>query len=482
MFASWWWLALAAGAALRAAFVLHHPRIAGDALVYGDLAHNLLAHGIFGLTEETIRPTLIRLPGYPLFLALCFAVFGDAHYVPVLWVQAALDLLSCVLLASLAGRLWGRRASLATLWLAAMCPFTANYTAVAIAETTSIFCVVLAFYSLERWRSCMRRQEGENTSARATTLWAAVLGAASAVAVLLRPDQGLLAVAVLSCMTWIAWRAPANAPQKHPHALRLLAPSIAAAIFVLPLFLWGARNWRVFHVVQPLAPRYANDPGEFVNLGFQRWFRTWALDFKASLDVYWPYDGSELRLSDLPARAFDSPRQKAETASLYELYNEQQAASPPIDAAFARLAAERVAAHPLRYYVALPAGRMLNMWLRPRTELMKLPVAWWQWRAHPLGSAVALAYAGLNAAYLLLAAVGLRRWWRARWTGNSVLAVAMLGFVLLRCLLLLTVDNSEPRYTLECFPIVFLLSGLALGRLPKPATHALNDGSASPPC
>jgi hypothetical protein len=32
----------------------------------------------------------------------------------------------------------------------------------------------------------------------------------------------------------------------------------------------------------------------------------------------------------------------------------------------------------------------------------------------------------------------------------------MLGFVVLRCLLLLTLDNSEPRYTLEFFPLLIV--------------------------
>jgi len=28
-----------------------------------------------------------------------------------------------------------------------------------------------------------------------------------------------------------------------------------------------------------------------------------------------------------------------------------------------------------------------------------------------------------------------------------------------------TLDNSEPRYTLECFPVVILLAGFAVARL-----------------
>jgi hypothetical protein len=44
-------------------------------------------------------------------------------------------------------------------------------------------------------------------------------------------------------------------------------------------------------------------------------------------------------------------------------------------------------------------------------------------------------------------------------------AFDMLGFVALRCLMLLTLDNSEPRYTLECFPIVILLGSFALAKV-----------------
>jgi hypothetical protein len=39
-----------------------------------------------------------------------------------------------------------------------------------------------------------------------------------------------------------------------------------------------------------------------------------------------------------------------------------------------------------------------------------------------------------------------------------------VGFVALRFALLLTLDNSEPRYTLECFPVVFVLAGMAVAR------------------
>src|ERR1700683_5462099 len=85
--------ALAAGAALRLWFIHAFPQIQGDSLLYADIARNWLTHGIYGRSIvhpgglPTIAPTLVRLPGYPGFLALCFAAFGKQNYLAVLSLQ-----------------------------------------------------------------------------------------------------------------------------------------------------------------------------------------------------------------------------------------------------------------------------------------------------------------------------------------------------------------------------------------------------------
>jgi 4-amino-4-deoxy-L-arabinose transferase-like glycosyltransferase len=447
-------LLLLAGIALRAVFIRFHDEFVGDSLIYADLAHNLFWHHIYGVTEagSVIRQTLIRLPGYPIFLGACFVLFGDQNFIAVVWVQALFSLVECCLLAVLASRLMGKRAGLIALGLAALCPFTSNYVAAALTETLSLFCITLALFSLERWMRA--RQQG-----RPWNIWLLPLGFASAYAVLVRPDQALLPMVVVPAMLWVSFRGGEGGVVK-----RSLPAAVVAMIIALPLLVWGTRNWRVFHVVQPLAPRYATDPGEPISYGFQRWYRTWAIDFKSTLDVYWTYDGSPLALTDLPPRAFDNAAQRTETERIYAQYNEVTAANPESDAAFAKLAAERVAAHPFRYYVVLPLARLADMWLCPRVELMDLPLDWWHWRRHPKRSAFSLFYASLDAAYLVLAGIGLWRWRQLRWSGYSALACAMVAFVLLRCVLLATIDNSEPRYTLECFPIVILLAAFALSR------------------
>src|ERR1700691_3332079 len=95
-------LALTGGMAMRLWMLKDLPQISPDTLVYGGMAKNLLLHGQFAITgsDGVIQETLIRLPGYPLFLAVCFRLFGVSNYNAVSYVQIALELVGCVLLAA----------------------------------------------------------------------------------------------------------------------------------------------------------------------------------------------------------------------------------------------------------------------------------------------------------------------------------------------------------------------------------------------
>ena len=65
------------GLLLRLWFLRHPMTPDDDTDVYAELAGNLFHHGIYGIaTNGVIDPTLIRLPGYPLFLALIFRCLG----------------------------------------------------------------------------------------------------------------------------------------------------------------------------------------------------------------------------------------------------------------------------------------------------------------------------------------------------------------------------------------------------------------------
>src|SRR5215467_7003214 len=129
-------LATAAALALRLYFVFRLPHLSGDTWSYGDIAKNWLTHGFYGVSDnDIVRPTMIRLPGYPAFLAAMFAVFGHEHYRAVLIAQALIDTNTCLVIAGLALEWMGSRAAKAAYLLAAICPFTANYTAAPLSET-----------------------------------------------------------------------------------------------------------------------------------------------------------------------------------------------------------------------------------------------------------------------------------------------------------------------------------------------------------
>lgn len=438
--------ALVAGGWLRWWLLAKFFEVSGDSQLYGSMAKHLLLRGCYGLRDAhwVLQPTLIRLPGYPLFLAACFRLFGMENYYSAAVVQIVLDLAGCFLLALAADRLAPARyraaAVHATLWLAALCPFTAIYAGQPLTETPTVFCIALALWAVARFR-----QLQDWTSALLFTLavtWAA----------LLRPDGALVAVALAPALVWCihySW------PR---HAQKLV---VCVLIAITPFAAWTIRNARVFHVFQPLAPRYATDPGEDTWPGWQRWMKTWSLDYVSTFQIYWNMPGAPLAITDLPSRAFDSAAQRAETAKLLADYDaNEDEMSPALDARFAQLAAERIADHPLRYYLWLPLGRMADMWLRPRVENLNIDLDWWVYAHHNSETRFSWFYAGLNAFYLLLALVGL--WLRPR------LWQWMLLYFVLRSLLLCTIEAPEARYTIECFPMVFVLGGVAIGRLFAP--------------
>ena len=429
--------ALVAGLLLRLWFIHYYPVVEGDSLVYGEIARNWFWHGIYGFTRTTgIHPTLIRLPGYPLFLGICFFLFGIDHYHAVLLVQAVIDLVACLLIGGFAAHAISRKAGVTALYLAALCPFTANYVALPLTETPTLFCIALGFYALLRYveRPALDRW-----------FWALVFSIGYSA--LLRPDGPLLGLVLVPAMLWYTRR---NIPARRSATLAIACTLVA----MVPFIPWTLRNAHTFHVFQPLAPRYANNPDEYVPRGWIRWSQSWVGDYASTAEIYWNVNGSPIDASLLPSRAFDSPAEQAETAQLFAEYNRNELMTPAISHRFGQLARQRIRRHPFRFYVLLPLMRLEDMWLRPRTEQLWIELRWWQYRYHPAETIFSWAYGALNVAYLLLAAWGLKK--------RVPFAAVMVAYAVVRSLLLLTVETPESRYTLECFPMIFILAAAAL--------------------
>jgi len=532
-------LALLFAAAVIRVAVAHYFANDGpdDGRVYAQIARNVLEQHVYSHADQPpYEPSLIRLPGYPLFLAAIYAVFGHANNGAVRIVQALIDTATCGLIGLLAFY-WQpdekRKfvTALAALIIAAICPFTMIYAATILTEVPTMFLAVamclaatLAFrntFTTEGTEKAQRKP-GEF---RQALLWWCVAGLLGGMAVLLRPDSGLFAAAigftlVLSCLFRFRerWRAT------------LIAASVFSLAFILVLGPWTIRNARVFHLFQPLAPTHGEMPGEFVPRGYNLWLRTWLDDEVFIGPFLWSLDTDQIKLDQIPPQAFDSEGEKNRVAALLEKYNhppdsesasttdaatdqpqpqpsptpedqtgdeseqgdkndqadesdngdkdnEDESAQPPepgsvemtpeIDAGFAQIARERIARHPVRYYLWLPVKRAGTMWLNTHSQ-------YWPWDGelfplddldHDTHQQYWLPlFAALTWVYTLLGLAGGWILWRSRkFAARRWLLLAAL-VIFLRLAFFSTMENPEPRYVVEFFPFLALLGGIAMTR------------------
>jgi 4-amino-4-deoxy-L-arabinose transferase-like glycosyltransferase len=444
-------LAMLTGLALRLFFILKFPvQDSGDAPFYIELAWNWLKKGVYGFPiGGHLTPVDMRVPGYPAFLAAIFAFFGQSPRA-VMVAQAIVDMATCFLVALLAARLARpesrQRVALAGLWLAALCPFTANYTSVVLTETLVIFLTTLALLVLLEAYAATSALEASSGLSR----WF-LGGLVAGFGTLVRPETPLLLLAVgLTVMA--KW----GRPTEWKRLIR--AGALMGAGLLLPLLPWAARNWNELHDVQFLAPHYSTLPGEFAPLGFDDWINTWLWRFRDVYLVTWKLDVEEISMDDLPPSAFDSPQQKARVAEIFEKYNDTLSWNRDQDSELDKIARERTARHPLRTYLKIPFLRSLTLWFTPRVELLPVSGNLWpfraEWRDDRRDFLTSLSVVIVNGIYIALALVG--AWIARRRPGCALLIV----IILVRTIYFAAFADEapEPRYVLECFP-----AALALG-------------------
>jgi hypothetical protein len=473
--------ALAAGLCLRLFFALKYPMASADTLLYEQMAGNWLQHHVYAMTVDgAVVPVDLRMPGYPAFLAIIYAITGrtgpDAR-VYVMATQTAVDLCACLVIAELAALLallrpnptsW-KRVFIVTLWLAVLCPFTANYTAVPLTEVFAGFFTAAALVSLIVliWDGRGRRASLFRAgwfATHAESIFALTSGFLIGMGTLFRPESPLLLVVAWIVIGFIWLR-----KKRFLFGLQLVV--LSAVGCALPLVPWAVRNAVTLDEVQFLAPKNSNLPGELVPYGFMAWEKTWLFRVKDCYLVPWKLNGEVINLEDIPARAFDAAEEKERVAAILEQYNSDVTLSSVEDAAFGQLARERTARHPLRTYVWLPVARALTIWFTPRIELLPFSGQVFPlrqaWQEDPVDQSVTVGFFLLNAFYVALAVLG--AWRISRESPSLRLAVALLfGYILLRTAFLATLETPEPRYVLVCFPALLALAGQVFSRSPEP--------------
>ncbi len=451
--------AMAAGLALRLFFIWRFPFYSGDTKFYEELARNWLYHGVYGLyVGGSLTAVDMRVPGYPAFLAAIYFAIGRSARV-VMVVQAMVDLATCVLVALIAARLAPvpRRAIAGTvaLWMAVLCPFTADYTAVVLTETLATFittaAVMVFVYFLTEPALDFPAGPLPQRSPVVFAGWSLLLGFIVGLGTLVRPETPLVLVAagIVLCVRW--WR-------RVSWPKLILATCWMCAGLLLPLAPWAARNARILGRVEFLGPRFAQTYGDFIPRGYFAWTQTWMTRFGEAYLVTWKLGKEPIVIAAVPQAAFDSDAERARVAELLGQYNRDLKMTPVLDREFANLAAERTARSPLRTYVFVPAERIAAMWFTPRIELLPYSGKLWpvgeQWRGNPVDFGITFGFGILGAVYLGLAAVG---WWRCR---AQLAATLLVLFVTIRTVAMTQLQTVEPRYVIECFPIVVALGAL----------------------
>lgn len=529
------------GLSFRLFIALHLPNDEpDDGRLYARIAINVLEHRSYSIeTEEPFSPTLIRVPGYPLFIAGVYAVFGRDNNRAVRIVQAVLDTATCWLIALLAlawapvnwSREKRRGLLLIALGMALSCPFPAIYVATILTETWAILLATTCALAASLAMNSGRRPK--------TIAWWALSGVSGGLAAMFRPDSGLFIAAVGFMLVLVGlsraimrWR---SGDTRTNHAWTGGPRQILVWILVCGMTLtvgvaatlapWTIRNARVLGVFQPIAPQYANMPGEFVPHGYIDWLRTWVDDVKYTESLEFPLDVGQLHVEQAPEYAFDSAEEREQVAALFERYNgpppapkaeprsspavEPKAQEPPaaakkktananaspdeeapeeadegdaeepdssdsgeetgsvemtpdIDAGFAEIARARIARHPLRHYLIVPLKRAASLWFDTHSQYYPF-----QGALLPLSD----LDRDIHQQYwlplfgfltLLYTVLVVAGAWLMWRDKPSRRWLLLLGLLIIpRLAFLSTLENPEPRYAVEFFAFIIAAGSLS---------------------
>jgi len=463
-------VALAAGLCLRLFFVLKYPANSGDTILYEQIATNWLKHHVYAMdVGGAVTPVDLRMPGYPAFLAIVYALTGRTGADARLWVMLAqiwVDLLGCLVIARLAellavtseGTPTNKRVGSVALWLAVLCPFTANYCAVALTEVFAVFWTALAccavVVALRRIEKPEFLVKGSHRPLGRSAEYSA-LGAGLVVGMgtLFRPETPLLLIAAAVLFGGLLFRLR----DFKRWVMVSLAMGLGCLMVLSP---WAIRNLITLGEPQFLAPKNSNLPGELVPYGFMAWEKTWLYRVKDCYVVPWKLNDESINVDEIPGRAFDTAEEKERVAGILEQYNNDLTLTAEEDQEFGALARERTARHPLRTYLWLPAARAATIWFTPRIELIPVSGHVFPLRQtredDPADQEITIGVFVWNLFYVGLGLWGAVWLWRSSSVARPAVAFLAL-FILMRTAFLTTLETPEPRYVLACFPALIAM-------------------------
>jgi 4-amino-4-deoxy-L-arabinose transferase-like glycosyltransferase len=424
---------------------------------YHQLASSLAFHGVFTRFPGTdpFVPEVIRTPGYPLFVALLYRVFGPSHWV-VATAQAMLFSIICLFVYRLAQEVTTPRVALAAAATTAIFPPIPYYGALILTEIWTTLLVTAGLVLLVG--ALGNRSTGRFAAA------GVVLGYAG----LTRPIFYLLPAFLVTVAAVALTIKP-----KLRDIIRPAALGVFLSAYLLTMAPWFAYNYYHFHKLT-IAPAGG--------IGRSSWEGYWNGKFPGRTQT----ELTKLAESPLPDEELDRQVQAVpgfEPAMLSYVHQwreirRQYTVTPDApaydrvfsrvkaDAIFGRFAQDNIASEPIHYLIRRFTYGMFVLWAG------EIPIRYSD--INQSSSRVIHILWAAQVALLFLAALGAFRLWRSK--------ARLLAVLLLLPPIYLSLVQwpflTESRYSLPLKPALLLLAVLGLDWLLKRfAKHRAADRS-----
>ena len=209
--------------AIRVVAAIVHPYYLPDSADYSALARTIVAGHAYEVHGQLAR----RMPGYPVFMAGFYALFGIRH-LPILLAQAVISALT-TLFAALLGRCVSPATGLLSGALTALDPLGIGFSASLLTEPLFTCLFILSLYLLLQ---AMRRPERGGIWLSFAVLWA--------IGVYIRAEVSLCLFPLLLWCVWVI-------PGRKARIKSVMGGILTLAVVFLCLLPWWVRNDQLFH-------------------------------------------------------------------------------------------------------------------------------------------------------------------------------------------------------------------------------------------
>ena len=336
--------AIVLGGVIRLMYTSKYPLLLGDGWEYHFEAVNILKYGTFSRSEvPPIQPTYTRVPGYPLFLAGVYFLFG-IQYKYALIVQVLLSVITAYWIFRLIlDSTIPKAKQIANLFLIVhVVYFRADiFVNHILSETLTTFITVgIAYYLLH-----------QKNLYKASIL----LG----YGMIVRVDMVILPVFILLFL-WIYRK-------KYLFSYRKIA--VSCFLLIIPISLWIMRNAITFGIFMPVSAPF---PIQSVSKsGFALWCKTWITNENEMQRGHWSImfcEYQDFGKADIPQYAFWSDKEKQDILAIQHQINETHTYTPAMDSIFRQYAYLHIQQKPFKVLVLNPIRTGWNLWVHTGSE------------------------------------------------------------------------------------------------------------------